>query len=100
MNLLGFDIDAEVPVSDGWIDAVLELSDKVYIIEFKYKKSEPDASEEIKRTLFDKALEEGLNQIRDRGYVKKYAGIGKEVIQVAFAFLGRSEIEMRYIKAW
>jgi hypothetical protein len=96
MNLLGFSIDAEVSVSGGRIDAVLELRDKVYVVEFKYQKSGPDVTGEEKRTLFDKALKEGMSQIEGRGYAKKFAGCGKDVYQAAFAFLGRSDIDMQY----
>jgi hypothetical protein len=98
MNLLGFDIDAEVSVSGGRVDAVLELGDKVYVMEFKYEGCDKDASPEAKQKLFDKALEEGLKQIEDRGYARKYEGSGKEIYQAAFAFLGRDDIEMRFHK--
>ena len=95
LNLLGFDIDPEVSVSGGRIDAVLENHDKVYIMEFKYFKCEPDASPEEKRKLFDKSLEEGMQQIIDRGYCAKYAGSGKNIYQVALVFLGRDDIDIR-----
>ncbi|MDR0490150.1 MAG: PD-(D/E)XK nuclease domain-containing protein, partial [Oscillospiraceae bacterium] len=95
MSILGFDMDAEVSTSKGRIDAVLELDDKVYVMEFKYMGCAPDATPDEKRKLFDKALEEGLQQIKDRGYADKYIGSGKEIYQAAFAFLGRDDIEMR-----
>jgi len=95
MNVLGFDIDAEVSVSKGKVDAVLELSDKVYIIEFKYSDCEPKASPEEKRKLFDEILDKGMKQIKDRGYHKKYENSGKTVYQAVFAFLGKDEVEMR-----
>ena len=94
MNLLGFDIDAEVSVSGGRVDAVLELADKVYVMEFKYEHCAKDAAPEEKRELFDRALEAGMKQIKDRGYAGKFAGSGKEVVLAAFAFLGRDDIEM------
>ena len=98
MNLLVFDIDAEVSVSGGRIDAVLELSDKVYIIEFKYEKCDNNASVEEKQELFNKALDKGMMQIADRGYADKYTGCGKGVYLAAFAFLGRDNIRMRVEK--
>ena len=94
MNVLGFDMDAEVSVSGGSVDAVLELGDKVYIMEFKYKDCAHDASQEVKREIFEKALDEGMKQIEDRGYCKKYVGSGKAIYQAVFTFLGRDEIEM------
>ena len=94
MSVLGFDIDAEVSTSMGRIDAVLELPDKVYVIEFKYEHCEPDAAAEAKTSLFRKALDEGMRQIESRGYADKFAGSGKKIIKAAFAFLGRDNIEM------
>ena len=94
LNLLGFDIDAEVSVSGGRVDAVLELGDKVYVIEFKYEHCEKDAAPEERQLLSEKALTAGMKQIRDRDYADKYAGSGKTVYQAAFAFLGRDDVEM------
>jgi len=96
-SVLGFDTYAEVATAMGRIDAVLEIADKVYVLEFKYKDCEPDASAEIKRKLFDQALDEGETQIRDRGYADKFRSSGKVIIQTVFAFLGRDDIEMRIV---
>ncbi|MDR2570901.1 MAG: ATP-binding protein [Oscillospiraceae bacterium] len=96
MNIFDFDIDAEVSTAKGRIDAVLELEDKVYVIEFKYKNCAPDATDEEKRSLYDTALDEGMHQITDRGYTDKYKGSGKKIYTAVFAFIGRDEIEMRY----
>ena len=98
MSILGFEIASEVQTSNGRIDAVLELNDKIYIMEFKYSACAPDTPQDIKQKLFEEALEDGLLQIRDRGYGNKYAGKGKAVYQVAFAFLGRDDIEMKIIE--
>jgi len=98
MSVLGFDVDAEVSVAKGRIDAVLELADKVYVMEFKYVDCNPDISPEEKRKLFDTALDEGVKQIHTKGYAQKYTGSGKEVIQAAFAFLGRDNIETRRLE--
>ncbi|MCL2766774.1 MAG: PD-(D/E)XK nuclease domain-containing protein, partial [Peptococcaceae bacterium] len=95
MNLLGFNIVAEESVSGGRIDAVLELDDKVYVIEFKYVGCDSDALPEDKRVIYDKALDEGMRQINNKGYAKKYTGSGKVVYKVAFAFLGRDYIEFK-----
>ena len=96
MNVLGFDINAEVQTSNGRIDAVLELEDMVYIMEFKYRYCEQDAPPETKSKLFKEALDEGLKQIQDREYYKKYVGSEKKIYQAAFAFLGRDDIGMKY----
>ena len=94
MNVIGFDMDSEVSTSKGRIDAVLELSDTVYIMEFKYRDCAPDASPETKKKLFDEALKDGLEQITAKGYRDKYGGSGKKIIAAAFAFLGKDNIEM------
>ena len=95
MTLLGFDTDIEVSTSMGRIDAVLELDDKAYIMEFKYINCPKDANDGDKRKLFDAALTDAMNQINDRGYGDKYKGSGKAIYKAAFAFLGRDEIELR-----
>jgi hypothetical protein len=95
MSVLGFDISAEVSTSKGRIDAVLELSDKVYVIEFKYIKCPEGATSEAKAVLFEKALDAAMEQIMTRGYDTKYKKSTKKIYKAAFAFLGRDEIEMR-----
>ena len=95
MTVLGFNVDAEVAVSKGRIDSVLELTDKAYIMEFKYAKCSPEARDEERARLTEKMLEDGISQIESRGYHGKYTGSGKKVYLVAFAFLGRDEIAMK-----
>ena len=100
MTILWFDMDVEVSVSTGRVDATLELEDKVYVMEFKYESCPQDASAEKKRELFDKALDDGMEQIKNKGYHKKYIGIGKTILFAVFAFLGRDEIEMTVEEEW
>ena len=95
MNLLGFELNAEVSVSGGRVDGVLELEDKVYVMEFKYMDCPGDADPETKQKLFETALNKGIEQIENRGYCKKFIGSGKAIYQTAFAFLGRDDIEMK-----
>ena len=95
MNVLGFEVNAELSVSGGRIDATLELDDKVYVIEFKYNDCAPDATIDDKRVLFDILLDRAMAQIKDKGYAKRFAGSDKTVYQAAFAFLGRDDIDMR-----
>jgi len=95
MTLLGFDMDVEVSASRGKIDAVLELGDKVYVMEFKYKKCGKDAGIDEKKRLFESVLNDAMMQINVRGYCDKYKGSEKKILKAAFAFLGRDEIEMR-----
>ena len=94
MTLLGFDMEVEVSVSRGRVDAVLELEDKVYVMEFKYEKCPRDANEEMKRKLFNAALNNAMIQINNKRYGDRYIGSGKKLYKAAFAFLGRDDIEM------
>ena len=94
MLVLGFEVAAEVSTSRGRVDAVLELSDKVYVIEFKYENIAGDATEEEKQAVYNKTLDTAMAQIKDKGYHEKYIGLGKTIHLAAFAFLGRDEIEM------
>ncbi|MCL2164483.1 MAG: ATP-binding protein [Oscillospiraceae bacterium] len=95
MTILGFDMDVEVSTSKGRVDAVLELEDKVYVMEFKYQSCPAHALAEEKQKLFTAALREGMDQIRDIGYHKKYISSGKTIYLAAFAFLGRDDIELK-----
>jgi len=40
-------------------------------------------------------LDEGIKQIKDKGYANKHTGGGKKIYQAAFAFLGRDGIAVR-----
>ena len=94
MNVLSFEMDAEVSVSTGRIDAVLVHGDKVYVFEFKYENCPPDANEDEKRRIFEKTLSSGMKQINEKGYADRYMRSGKTVYQAVFAFLGRDSIEL------
>ncbi len=69
LRLLGFTIYAERMTNVGRIDAVLELADKIYILEFKM------SSGQI-----------ALNQIRDKKYAQPFLGGDKMVILLGIAF--------------
>lgn len=77
------------------MDGVLELDDRVYVFEFKYRKCEEGETKDRKEQLFQSALDEGMGQIKEKGYHKKYSGSGKCICLVAMAFLGRDQIAMR-----
>lgn len=62
--LMGVNIDLEVLTDKGRVDGVLELSDKIYIIEFKFGKTGANM-----KTLTQKAIQ----QIRDKKYTEQYA---------------------------
>ena len=93
-SVLGFDVDVEVSVSGGRVDAVLELEDKIYVMEFKYVDCPSGATQEVKERLFKEILHKAMDQINNKGYCKKYSGSEKTIYQVAFAFIGRDDIAM------
>jgi hypothetical protein len=95
MTILGFDIDAEVSVSGGRIDATLELDSSVYVMEFKYLDCSSEANAEVKRNMIDKALDDGMAQIANKGYANKFKNSNKAVRIAVLVFTGRDEIEMR-----
>ncbi|MCL1914136.1 MAG: ATP-binding protein [Eubacteriaceae bacterium] len=95
LNVLGFDIQAEVATSRGRVDAILELGEKVYIFEFKYEDCPAGASEEEKTKAYTPSLDKAMDQIKAKGYYEKFIGRGKEIYLAAFAFLGRDSIYMK-----
>ena len=69
-RLLGMDIHAEVKTADGRIDAVVENSDTVYVLEFKLNGTAQDA----------------LAQIKDKGYCLPFSNSRKKVIAIGVEF--------------
>ncbi len=98
MQILGFKINVEVAVSRGRIDGVLELDDKVYIMEFKYADLRKDETDINKEKAIKKELNLAMVQLKDRGYADKYMGSNKKIYQVAMAFIGRDNIDMQIEK--
>jgi len=79
-RLVGMRLLLEKETDKGRIDAVLELSDKVYIIEFKFA---TDKRTKRVATLAQKALK----QIEDKQYYEAYLAAGKKVILLGIGFL-------------
>ncbi|MCK5056195.1 MAG: ATP-binding protein [Candidatus Aminicenantes bacterium] len=76
LTLLGINIKAEVQTNTGRIDALIEINDRVYIMEFKMG-SEKDA----------------LKQIKDRQYYDSYKGQAKNILLVGVGFdMGKRNI--------
>lgn len=69
LRLLGFTIQAERITNVGRIDAVLELADKVYILEFKMMTGQI-----------------ALDQIRNKQYAQPFLGSTKTIILLGIAF--------------
>jgi hypothetical protein len=79
LKLLGFTILAEPLTSQGRIDALLELPDKIYIVEFKLSTAQI-----------------ALAQIKKRRYDQPYRTSGKPIILLGIAF----DKEKRVISDW
>ncbi|MEZ4658973.1 MAG: AAA family ATPase [Caldilineaceae bacterium] len=79
LKVLGFTVHAEWPTNLGRLDAVLELADTVYLLEFKM------SSGEI-----------ALQQIREKQYAQSFLGGSKMVILLGIAF----DKESRNITDW
>lgn len=79
LKLLGFTVHAEWPTNLGRIDAVLELPETIYLLEFKM------SSGEI-----------ALQQIHDKQYAQSFLGGDKTVILLGIAF----DRETRNIVDW
>ncbi len=79
LRLVGIQIILEKSTDKGRIDAVLDLTDKIYIIEFKFATDESTGSPE---TLAVKALE----QIEKKKYYESYMGGDVKVILFGIGF--------------
>ena len=69
-TLLGLRIQAEVVTNKGRIDVVIELTDSIYLFEFKLNGTK----------------EQALEQIKSNNYAQKYQGSSKQVILVGVEF--------------
>ncbi len=75
MYMSGIRMETEVNTNIGRIDGVIEFSDKIYLLEFKFK-SDPGLA---------------INQIMRKRYYEKYLNSGKKIILVGATF-SREEI--------
>ena len=98
MKILGFDMDVEVSVSSGRVDAVIELENNIYIFELKYIDTPIDACEDSKTKQIDNTLDDALEQIESKGYINKFINTDKDITCVALVFFDRDDIEMRLRK--
>jgi hypothetical protein len=79
LNLLGFEVEAEVPTDKGRIDAVWTWNERVVITEIKYAQ-EGDT---------EPLLKAAFTQIRERRYPERYAGSHRRISLLAIAFAGK-----------
>ena len=73
--LTNYRMQVEVRTHTGRIDAVLETTNHIYIIETK----------------FDESAESALRQINDKGYADAYMNVGKSVTKVGINFTVKGE---------
>lgn len=78
--MIGMQVSAEVKTGQGRIDAVIELTDHIFLFEFK----------------LDKDAESALEQIKDSAYHQKYALQGKPITLVGVNF----DSNQRKIAEW
>jgi hypothetical protein len=78
MNLIGADIQGEVLTDKGRIDGVIELEDKIYVVEFKTGN-----------------VSEGMKQIKSRKYYEKYITSSKRVLALSVG--GFNDKNVRYL---
>jgi hypothetical protein len=79
LNLLGFDVQAEVSTDKGRIDAVWTWDERVVIAEIKYAGDGSTGS----------LLKEAFTQIRERRYHEAYNGGNRRIALLAIAFAGK-----------
>ncbi len=90
LRLVGVQLLLEKETSRGRIDAVLELPDKIYIIEFKFA-----ATNRIKRV---KTLSrQALAQIESQKYYEPYLNSGKKIILFGIGYLNK-KLDGRVVK--
>jgi hypothetical protein len=79
LNLLGFNVDAEISTDKGRIDAVWIWGDRVVVAEVKYAPGEKSGS----------LLKKAFAQINNRRYYERYTGGNRRVALLAVAFTGK-----------
>lgn len=82
LRIIGFRMLLEKETDKGRIDAVLELPDRVFIIEFKFAKSDTTTNPSH---LPDRAI----RQIKTNKYYEPYQGNGKAIILVELGFFNK-----------
>ncbi len=78
--LMGVKIDLEVLTDKGRIDGVLELEDKIYLIEFKYGKTGSD---------MDNLINKAIEQIKDKKYGERFLNDSRKLVYLGVGFAGK-----------
>ena len=82
-NMLGIEMVSERSTDTGRIDGVVELSDKIFIIEFKYKRT----------GTLPTLIKNALQQIKDKNYATLFENSDKPIILAGIGFLEKNEDE-------
>lgn len=85
MSLIGLDPISEATTSDGRIDMVIKMPDRVFIFEFKYSDKDEDCTEDA------------INQIVKMKYADAYKLVDKEIVGVGVSF-GQKERNITHYK--
>ena len=82
LKLIGANIILERETDKGRIDAVIELSDKIFIVEFKFS-----TNKRVKQV--NTLAQNALKQIKDKKYYEAYGGKKKKVIMLGLGYLNK-----------
>ncbi|MGB1243354.1 MAG: AAA family ATPase [Chitinophagales bacterium] len=85
LSLLGVRSNLEDSTDKGRIDCVLELNDKIYIIEFKYGE----------KNTMSYLLKQAMNQINNHKYFESFEGLGKEICLLGVGFLVKQDAKLK-----
>ncbi len=69
-SLLGVFIQSEVHTKNGRADAIVQLEEGIYCLEFK----------------LDKSAQVAIDQIKKKGYTERFGGSGKPINQIGINF--------------
>ena len=75
-SLLGVYIHSEVHTKDGRADAIIDIKDGVFCLEFK----------------LDSSAQEAIDQIRSKGYLDRFAASGKARYAIGINFSGEKRV--------
>ncbi|MEZ4888513.1 MAG: AAA family ATPase [Chitinophagales bacterium] len=85
LSLLGVRSTLEGSTDKGRIDCILEMDDKVYIIEFKYGE----------KGTMDYLLKQAMNQISNQKYFESFEGLDKDIWLFGVGFLVKEDEELK-----
>ncbi len=85
LSLLGVRPNLEDSTDKGRIDCTLELSDKIFIIEFKYGE----------KGTMEYLVNQAITQIDQLKYYQPFEGLGKEIWLLGVGFLVREDAKLK-----